>query len=136
MGIQRQMKMSTGEKRLAESSIVDRVDGISVLLSKISEKEFRQQVLDLARLFKWRCYFTWNSIHSPAGFPDLVMARRHDIGTVCIEYETRLIVAELKRQGGIVTPGQQEWLDFFKGIDAETYIWRPSDWDQVQKVLR
>ena len=34
-------------------------------------------VRDLAKLFDWRRYHTWTSIHSPAGFPDEILLRDH-----------------------------------------------------------
>ena len=122
----------------------------------ISEKDFQQQVKDLARMLGWKTYHTYDSRRSDPDFPDLVMARRRPIvdvmrmclpGTclvtppmecVCIEkvIETRVIVAELKAEGKNPTPGQQQWLDFFKEIGVETYVWCPSDWETAQGLLR
>lgn len=42
---------------------------------RISEKAFSQLVVDLARLLGWSVYRTWLSVRSPAGFPDLVLAK-------------------------------------------------------------
>lgn len=92
----------------------------------MSEKQFREQVIDLARWLGWRLYFTWQSIHSPAGFPDLVLVRRG-----------RLIFVELKSEKGRLTPEQALWLKELKQIPGiEVYTWRPGDFNEVARVLR
>lgn len=92
----------------------------------ISEKDFRQQVIDLAKLLGWRVYFTWNSLHSPAGFPDLVLVH---------EERGQLIFAELKSEKGKTTPAQLEWLTALKRVCKQVYLWRPSDFEQIQRIL-
>ena len=106
----------------------------------------QQDVKYLARMLGWKTYHTLRSEGSDPDFPDLVMARRRKFWVngrpaKTREYQElnpipRLIVAELKREGKNATPGQQEWLDFFKEIGAETYVWCPSDWETIQKVLK
>ena len=115
----------------------------------ISEKQFEGQVKDLAKLFGWRYYHTWRSIHSPAGFPDCVMVRA-----------PRLVFAELKSEIGKLTPDQEAWLldlkECVKHVSAlpielgkrqrvvigsliptlEVYLWKPSQFDEIQEVLR
>jgi hypothetical protein len=93
-------------------------------LGALTEKDFRQQVIDLAHLLGWRCYFTWNSIHSPAGFPDLVMLRRG-----------RQVVAELKTSRRLPTAAQQAWLEEFRAAGVETFVWRPEDLEEIASVL-
>ena len=91
----------------------------------ITEKAFESQVKDLARLFGWKYYHTWRSFHSPVGFPDCVMIRL-----------SRIIFAELKSEKGKVMPKQQEWLDALEATGkVEVYLWRPSDFDEIVKVL-
>jgi hypothetical protein len=97
--------------------------GATVL--SIPERDFRQQVIDLLRVYHWRFYFTWNSIHSPPGFPDIVAVRG-----------SRLIFAELKSETGKVRPEQETWLADLKLTGNETYLWRPSDFDTIEEVLR
>ena len=98
----------------------------------ITEKQFESQVKDLAKLFGWKYYHTWRSIHSPAGFPDCVMVRL-----------SRIIFAELKSEKGKVSPAQQEWLDALGNVgdkDMQVYLWRPSDIEpnggEIARVLR
>lgn len=119
----------------------------------ITEKQFEAQVKDLAKVFGWKYYHTWRSIHSPAGFPDCVMVR-----------PPRLIFAELKSEKGKLSPEQQEWLDILRECQInrdgtsvvtltdtmvdegkipriyialpEVYLWRPNDIDGIVKILQ
>jgi hypothetical protein len=50
-----------------------------------TEKAFQAEVVRYARLMGWMCFFTTDSRHSPAGWPDLVLIRRR-----------RIVFAELK----------------------------------------
>jgi hypothetical protein len=96
-------------------------DGV---LPPISERRFQTQVLELARLHHWRAYHTWNSMHSAGGFPDLVLVRRG-----------RLIFAELKAERGKLSNDQLNWHYDLAGCPCETYVWRPSDFDEIARVL-
>jgi hypothetical protein len=92
----------------------------------MNESSFRQQVIDLLKLFGWRYYFTWNSIHSPAGFPDIVAIR-----------EKRLIFAELKGTNGELTAEQYEWLyNLQRTIWQEAYVWKPEDFNEIEECLK
>src|SRR4051812_42693566 len=53
------------------------------------ESDFRQQLADAAISLNWLVYFTWQSKHSPAGYPDMTLVRAG-----------RLIFAELKSETG------------------------------------
>lgn len=92
----------------------------------ITEKEFMQQILDLARLSGWLCYHTHDSRRSAPGFPDLVLVRPPVV-----------VFAELKTEVGKVQPEQREWLKALGGCEAvEARLWRPSDWPEVEEVLK
>src|SRR5689334_7845732 len=65
-----------------------------------SEDKFQTKVLELARIYHWKTYHTYDSQRSTAGFPDLVLVR-----------PPRLIFAELKSAGGNLTVAQKEWLE-------------------------
>lgn len=99
------------------------------------EKDFLQQVKDLARMFGWKTYHTLRSKGSDPGFPDLVMARRGRVARGRGTFVS-LIVAELKREGEDPTAEQIEWLNFFNEIGVASYVWRPSHWKEIQRVLR
>lgn len=91
----------------------------------MTEKDLLNNIRELARLLRWLDYHTWTSIHSPRGFPDLVLVR-----------PPRIIFAELKSSGRNPTPAQQEWLDALRRCGLEVYLWRPEDWDDIVKILR
>ena len=90
----------------------------------ITEKDFRQMVVDLAKLCGWRVYFTWGSLHSPAGFPDLVLCR-----------PSRLAFIELKSDKGKLTDAQWKWLNDLKACNVEVHVWKPSQWDEIVITL-
>ncbi len=92
----------------------------------VSEKEFQQAVLEYAKLCGWMCYHTWSSIHSPAGFPDLVLVR-----------PPRVVFAELKVGKREPTPAQREWLILLASCaGVEAYLWRPDNWDEIAEILK
>ncbi len=90
----------------------------------ITEKAFTQQIRDLARMFGWRFYHPYLSIHSEKGFPDCTLVRE------------RVVFAELKRESGKLTPYQEEWLSALKDGGAEVYVWRPSQFHEIAEILR
>lgn len=107
-------------------------------MMEITEKQLEAQVKDLAKLFGWKYYHTWRSIHSPAGFPDGVMVR-----------PPRLIFAEFKSERGKVSLKQQEWLEILKQCQKlillshtqtlmmpEVYLWRPHMIEEIAGILR
>lgn len=92
----------------------------------VAEKEFQATVREVAKALGWESYTTWNSIHSPQGFPDLFMVRG-----------PRAVAAELKRMNGKPTPAQIKWLSILAQVPGiETFLWRPCDWDQIKEVLK
>jgi len=106
-------------------------------LSKMptTEEDFLAQVLDLAKLYKWRrAHFrparTQAGWRTPVqgdgiGFPDLVLVK-----------PPRLIIAELKSDTGKVSPDQELWLKAFAALPyVETWVWRPRDWDDIVDTL-
>ncbi len=58
------------------------------------------------------------------GFPDLVIAGHG-----------RLIFAELKSQKGNLSNDQRRWAGVLLDAAAQVYLWRPSDWEEIEKVL-
>lgn len=92
----------------------------------MTEKQFLQQIKDFARMMDWRTYHPLWSMGSDHGWPDLFMQRGK-----------QLVVAELKLEKGRLTPRQADWLWAlaFTG-HLEVYLWRPSSWSQIARVLR
>ena len=96
----------------------------SIGVAELTEKQWQQQVVSLARQTGWnRIYHTHDSRRSAHGFPDLVLVR------------DRVIFAELKTEKGKLSDAQQAWLDALRAAGAEAYIWRPSDLEQVAQIL-
>ena len=88
----------------------------------ISEKDFLQQVVDLARLTGWLCYHTHDSRRSCPGFPDLALVHpgRH-----------QYLLAELKSATGRLSPAQQSWIDALQRAGIEVHVWRPGDFNAI-----
>ena len=107
---------------------------MSIPLSPITETEFLNQILQLAKLHHWRAAhfrpaMTKHGWRTPVqadgkGFPDLVLLKA-----------TKLIAAEIKLEHGKLTDAQLQWLLDFAKAGAATYCWRPSDWTEITKVL-
>lgn len=112
----------------------------------MSERAFQASVLDYAERLNWKTAHFHDSRRevrrrdgskqiigdkAAAGFPDLVLVRAD-----------RLIFAELKREKGKLSDNQAEWLSILGGVEqvvpenVEVWIWRPSDWPQIEEVLR
>jgi hypothetical protein len=103
-------------------------------LDEVLEKEWDAQLFrggkrpGLAPMLGWTLsYHTMRSKGSRAGFPDRVLV-----------HGGRLIFAELKREKGVATPltdEQRRWLDALAGAGCECYLWRPSDFEEIARVL-
>jgi len=94
---------------------------------RLSEKAFGQQLYDLARLLGWLVvrFPTWQRTGATPGFPDILGVRRG-----------RVLFAELKAEDGKLTPAQRKWLWALAEAGAETYLFKPSSWPQIEQVLR
>lgn len=93
---------------------------------KITEKDLREQIRDLCKLFGWRFLFVWTSIHSPKGMLDLLLINKA---------KRRVLFAELKSETGKMTIEQQEIFDELKACGQEVYLWRPSQIDEIAEIL-
>lgn len=101
--------------------------GNAELLKSISESDYLEQVIEYAEILGWLVYHVFETRNyakrTSSGFPDLVLVK-----------DGRIIFAELKRETGKVSPAQQVWLDALVPC-SEVYVWRPSDWETVERVL-
>ncbi len=102
-----------------------------------NEAEFQQQVIDYAHSHGWLvAHFRSVKVQTRsgiryqtpvqadgAGFPDLVMVRE------------RIVYAELKSAKGKHTPAQERWLQVLTDADGEAYLWFPSDWSNIERLL-
>jgi VRR-NUC domain len=101
-----------------------------------TERDFTTTVIDTAHWRGWLiCHFrpamkadgTWMTplMADGAGYPDLTLVRGE-----------RLVFAELKSEHGRLAPRQKRWLDALRAVKGcEVYVFRPSDWDEIQAVL-
>lgn len=92
-------------------------------LDDMTEKVWQAQVVEVARTLGWRCYHTFDSRRSQPGFPDLVLVR------------DRVVFLELKSEKGKVSAAQQDWLQALADAGAEACVARPSDFDELGRVL-
>lgn len=104
-------------------------------LAAMSEKDWQHQVITFAQHRGWLVYWTWNSVHSPAGYPDLTMVRAMPNG------DRRVVFAELKKVGKDPTENQRQWLAALELVSElcegriEVHLWRPTDWNEVKERL-
>ena len=96
----------------------------------ISELKFQDTIFEYVALRGWRCYHVTNvkgRLRGPGavGFPDLVLLR-----------PPRLIFAELKNEVRGITAEQFLWLEALQKTEAEVYLWRPSDWPEIEEILK
>jgi hypothetical protein len=107
-----------------------------------SEKDFQAQIVELAQRTGWKVFHPYDMRRSAHGYPDLTM----------VHPERKLVIwAELKRENGKTTEAQDEWIQALMhatssgGTDeegarkiavADVFVWRPSDWDRIERILR
>ena len=91
----------------------------------LSEKDFMESIVQLARQTGWMVYHTYDSRRSEAGFPDLVMTKHK-----------RLVIAEIKTEKGKTSPAQDKWLETLRTArGVKEKLWRPSDWPEIERTL-
>ena len=91
----------------------------------ISEKDFMESIVQLARNTGWMVYHTYDSRRSTAGFPALVMTKHK-----------RLVIAEIKTETGKTSPAQDKWLETLRTArGVKVKLWRPSDWPEIERTL-
>ena len=95
-----------------------------------SESDFQATIIQMAELHRWRIYHVANAkrqlrSNTSFGFPDLVLARPRS-----------LVFAELKLEGENPNLEQEIWHALLRSAGAEVYVWRPSDWSEIEEVLR
>jgi hypothetical protein len=100
---------------------------------RLSEAEFQAQVVELARIMRWRSNHTrrsigkgrrWTTATSTVGWPDLTLWR-----------PGQFLMVEVKSATGKVTAEQLDVLHSLHAAGVDARIWRPRDWDEVQATL-
>ena len=106
----------------------------------LSEAHLEQQLLDLARIRGWKAHHVRDSRHvlmGDTGAPDWWLARHG-----------RLVVVELKREDGKLSPDQaaflaelgweneqQQWAQELSATRLTVWVIRPSSFDRFMAVL-
>ena len=105
-----------------------------------SEASFQRQVIALATALGYRhwhdnatnaarrcpsCGEVRRGPRNAPGMLDLILVRR-----------PHLIWVELKAEDGEVSPEQQQWIDDLRASGQQVYVWRPSDWPEIERTLR
>ena len=107
----------------------------------ISEKDFLSTVIEFAQAHGWKvAHFrpamtgrlrrdgkpVWvTPVQGDGkGFPDLVLVRTD-----------RLIFAEVKAEKGRIVPNQERWLGALLTSGQQVYVWRPSNWEEIEGIL-
>ena len=92
-----------------------------MVVMRISEKMFMQQVIQIATLTGWMCFHVHDSRKSAgSGWPDLAFCGHG-----------QFFMAELKSERGRVTPAQQGWIDALSRAGIEVHVWRPADFNAI-----
>ena len=109
------------------------------IAAKVTEAGFQKTVLEFAKMHGWRtAHFRparvigkngkteWRTAVSGdgKGFPDLILVRA-----------ARIVFAELKVPPNKPSDEQEDWLRTLRMTLVEVYLWHPSDWDQIERVL-
>ena len=90
------------------------------------EKDWQRRVTDLCTFLGVKWFHSGDSRRdSCRGYPDLTLVGKHET-----------IFVELKSQTGIMSADQREWREALEKTGRKFYLWRPSDWMEVQHVLR
>ena len=100
----------------------------------MTEAEFSKKVIKLARKHGWlvahfhRAPTVKGNWATPVagdgkGFPDLVLVRE------------RVMFVELKADRRYPGPDQRRWLERLRETEAEVYVWRPADLEEITDVL-
>ena len=92
----------------------------------MTERALQDATFGMARAMGFLCYHAWSSIHSPAGFPDGVLARARDHRTLFVEFKT---------EKGKLTEAQVAWGE---ALGDAWRCWRPRDLlsGEIEKALR
>jgi len=106
-------------------------------LIPILEDDFQKTVIGYAQMKGWKVAAFRKALTKDGnwitpvqgdgkGWPDLFFASPK---------LNRFFWAELKSEKGILSPEQIAWIALLRFCGAEVYVWKPKDWDQIEKVL-
>jgi hypothetical protein len=111
-------------KRMSRQQVIERGKANQkILYRRVKECDFQQQVIEAATLLGWKVYHTYDSRRCTSnGYVDLTII--HPLGY-------GFILAELKTERGVLSPEQKSWLAALQANGVESYVWRPSQIDEI-----
>lgn len=92
----------------------------------LTEKQFQQQIVDMARILGWRTYHNLYAIGSDPGYPDLTL----------VHPQYGVLWLELKGSKGRVSPAQEAWIADLRAAGQQAHIVYPGDFDAVTVMLQ
>lgn len=106
------------------------VSGRTALLKAVakaqSEKDFQREVVTWLKQHGWVVFSTWNSRRSPAGEPDIRACRTRD---------KRAVWIELKSETGRLLQEQKTAIWALREAGQEVYVFKPSQWEELERAL-
>lgn len=100
------------------------------------EKDFQRQVIDTARALGWMVAAFRPALSASGHWLTAVQADGKGYPDLTAVRPPRVLFIELKNDNGRLTPEQVIWLGHLKDCPGvETFIWRPSDAEEIIKVL-
>jgi hypothetical protein len=110
------------------------------VLPKLTERRFMGQVVKLAELLGWRVWHD-NATNAPrackaCGTPSPVARNAAGMLDLILIRRPRVVWAELKSERSKLTDDQYATLIELRASHQEAYVWRPSDLDQITRILR
>lgn len=90
-----------------------------------SEREFERAVVEFATLAGFECFHVNDARRFWPGYPDWTAFA-----------PGRIVWFELKRAGETLRPAQATWQARIRASGGEAYVWRPEDWDEIERTLR
>lgn len=104
-----------------------------------SEDDFQERVIELAHTFGWHvAHFRKVQTHDRNGNPRwLTPVAADGEGFVdLVLVRDRVLFVELKAENGTLDPRQRIWRDKLTHADAWHFVWKPRDWDAIERTLR
>ncbi len=101
----------------------DAVDPAKLKAFRVSEADFQNQILYLAKVLGWDWYHTYDSRKSVKGFPDLVLVREV------------ILYLELKKEGEKLTSEQRHWATIIPAAGGNYMAAWPSHFSDIAELL-
>jgi hypothetical protein len=100
-------------------------EALKLLHADVTERQWQEEVEALLREGGWAYIHLRDSRRQRAtGWPDLFAVKGD-----------KAIAIELKTERGRITPEQARWLALLRAAGISTYVWRPTQVDEVRRSL-